>query len=143
MKNEILKSKEPLMYRVSRFFIFHVSFFICLAAGCLTLGSCEDDFFLDVNPDDLTGRWVVEGTQEYWRFRSDGSGVTWDESEDISEWESNLKFEWTLEGDELTCVFRGENENQAVPKVYRIREISSESMKWEDWFGRTTKLEKR
>ena len=106
------------------------------------LCGCLDDFFLDVNPDDLTGKWVVESSQEYWRFRGDGSGVTWDEGEDISEYESNLKFEWMLDKDELTCVFRGENENQAVPKVYRIKEISGESMKWEDIYGRTKKFKK-
>lgn len=113
-----------------------------LTAGCFMLCGCLDDFFLDVNPDDLTGKWVVESSQEYWRFRGDGSGVTWDEGEDISEYESNLKFEWMLDKDELTCVFRGENENQAVPKVYRIKEISGESMKWEDIYGRTKKFKK-
>ena len=123
--------------------VYRLAVMFVLSAGCLTLSGCLKDFFLDVNPDDLTGRWVVEGTQEYWRFRSDGTGVTWDESEDISESESNLKFEWTLDGNELTCVFRGENENQAVPKVYLISEISDELLKWEDWFGRTTTLVKR
>lgn len=105
-------------------------------------GGCTNDIVLDVNPSDLTGKWVVENTQEYWRFRSGGTGVTWDESEDIYEDESNLKFEWSLDRDELTCVFRGENENQAVPKVYRIREISVSSMKWEDIYGRTMKFKK-
>lgn len=113
-----------------------------LSAGWLALGGCTDDPVLEVNPDDLTGRWVVEGTQEYWRFRDDGTGVTWDESEDIYENESNLKFEWGLDKDELTCVFRGDNENQAVPKVYRIREITISSMKWEDIYGRTMKFRK-
>lgn len=111
-----------------------------LSAGCFALGGCVKDTFLDVNPDDLTGRWVVEGTQEYWRFKSDGNGVTWDESEDISEWESNLTFEWSLDRDELTCVFHGANENQAVPKVYTIRELAEGRMTWEDVYGRTWKL---
>lgn len=113
-----------------------------LSMGCFVLNGCGKDFVLDVNADDLTGRWVVEGTREYWRFRSDGRGVTWDEGEDISEEESNLRFEWTLDRDELTCIFRGENENQAVPKVYRIREISSSDMMWEDIYGRTTRLKR-
>ncbi len=103
---------------------------------------CSDDPVLDVNSDDLVGKWVVENTQEYWRFRGGGTGVTWDESEDISEEESNLKFEWSLDRDELTCVFRGANENQAVPKVYRIREITASSMKWENIYGQTTRLKK-
>lgn len=97
---------------------------------------------IDVNPDDLTGRWVVEGTQEFWHFRNGGTGVTWDESEDISEEESDLQFEWTLNRDELTCVWRDENENRTVPKVYRICEITTSSMKWENIFGQTTKLKK-
>ena len=71
-----------------------------LSAGCLAMSGCIKDI-LNFFADDITGRWVVEGTQEYWRFRSDGTGVTWDESEDISENESNLKFEWTLDEDEL------------------------------------------
>lgn len=107
------------------------------------MNGCIKDMVLDIDSNDLTGKWVVENSQEYWRFRSDGSGVTWDESEDIYEHESNLKFEWTLDHDELTCVFRGANENQAVPKVYRIRELTSSSMKWEDIYGRTTKFVKK
>jgi hypothetical protein len=105
-------------------------------------GGCSDDPVLVFDPSELMGKWVVEGQQEYWRFRTDGTGVTWDESEDISEEESNLKFEWSLDKDELTCVFRGENENQAVPKVYRIREISSYAMKWEDIYGQTKRFRK-
>ncbi len=144
MKNEELKvvsgqcsvvSVLRKMVCVSIIFIFHFLFSISLVG-------CSDDPVLDVNPDDLTGKWVVENTQEYWRFRSGGTGVTWDESEDISEEESNLRFEWMLDRDELTCVFRGENENQAVPKVYRIREITTSSMKWENIYGQTTRLKK-
>jgi len=112
-----------------------------LPAAGLFVG-CTDDPVLDVDPRDLAGKWVVENTQEYWRFRDGGTGVTWDESEDIYEEESNLRFEWTLDRDELTCVFRGANENQAVPKVYRIREISASAMKWENIYGQTTRLKK-
>ena len=122
---------------------FRLAVMSVLLAGFFLQSGCGKDIVLDVNPDDLSGKWVVENTQEYWRFRSNGTGVTWDESEDISEEESNLKFEWTLDRDELTCVFRGENENQAVPKVYYIREISSSAMKWEDYYGRTTSFVKR
>ena len=137
MGNGKMTGKGSLMRCIGRFFIYPILFLVVL-----TLNSCWKDMFLDVNPDDLIGKWVVENTQEYWRFKSDGHGVTWDESEDIYESESNLKYEWTLEGDELTCVFRGDNENMAVPKVYRIREISSTSMKWEDYYGFTKNFRK-
>ena len=121
---------------------YKLAMMFVLSAGCLAMSGCIKDI-LNFFADDITGRWVVEGTQEYWRFRIDGTGVTWDESEDISESESNLRFEWTLDEDELTCVFRGENENQAVPKVYYIRKLTSERMEWEDIYGRTVKLVKR
>ncbi len=146
MKNEELKvvsgqcsvvSVLRKMVCASIIFIFHFLFSISLVG-------CSDDPVLDVNPNDLTGCWEdVNSPQEYWRFREGGTGVTWDESEDISEEESNMKFEWTLDRDELTFVFRGENENQAVPRVYRIREITSVSMKWENYFGETKRLKRR
>jgi hypothetical protein len=69
--------------------------------------------------------------------------VTWDESEDISESESNLRFTWEIANDdELRMVSSGEMGNQFVPKNYTVTEISSTTMKWEDAFGLTYTLNK-
>ena len=90
---------------------------------------------LNVTDDQLYGCWVKNGTQEYWRYLEGGTGVTWDEAEDVAEEESNLRFEWAVTGDRLTHVFRGEEGNQAVPKVYTVKGISTSSMSWEDDYG--------
>jgi hypothetical protein len=108
-------------------------YLLLLVLSTLSLAGCGPEDIVEVYPADLHGLWVRN--QEYWRFKDDNTGVTWDESEDITEEESNLKFEWTLSRDELTCVFRGAQGNQAVPKLYVIRSISSTQMTWEDYYG--------
>ena len=98
---------------------------------------------ITVEPYQIEGLWQKIGTQEFWRYRVDGTGVTWDESEDVSEEESNLTYEWTINGDELTHVFHGSLGNQAVPKVYTVTSISSSQMEWEDIYGQTYVLLKK
>ena len=114
---------------------------LCLVAVVLLTG-CHDENHITVEPGQLVGCWQVTGTQEYWRYRSDYSGVTWDESEDISEEESNLTYTWTINGDELTHVFSGEMGNQAVPKVYTVTSISANAMEWKDIYGMTKTFNK-
>lgn len=100
------------------------------------MASCADDTtHITVSEEDLHGKWLKTATQEYWRYNADGTGVTWDESEDIAEEESNLTYFWTIKGDVLTHVFTGEMENQAVPKVYTVTSISSSDMTWKDDYG--------
>lgn len=109
---------------------------ILLLALCID--SCSKEEHLKVRPAQLQGLWQKSNTQEYWRFKEDATGVTWDEAEDVTEEESNMTFEWSIShGDELTCIFRGEMGNQAVPKLYVIKEISETRMKWEDYYGIT------
>ncbi len=103
-----------------------------LVAGC---GDKEQP--INVGAEQLYGCWVKNGTQEYWRYLEDGTGVTWDESEDISEDESNLRFEWSVSGDLLTHIFHGEQDNQAVPKLFTIKGISASSMSWVDDYGQS------
>lgn len=112
-------------------------------ALCSLFASCslfEQDNHITVSEDQLYGCWVLEGTQEYWRYRDDGTGVTWDEGEDVGEEESNMTYTWEVRGDELTHIFRGEMGNQADPKTYVIKAISSSSMEWED-YGRLLKTD--
>lgn len=116
------KTRIPILMMVTAFTL--------LLSSCNFFGS--EETHITVNDDQMYGRWQKRGTQEYWRYKADGNGVTWDESEEIYEDESNLTFQWTLNGDRLTHVFTGEQGNQAVPKVYTIKEISATSMKWED-----------
>lgn len=96
--------------------------------------ACHDDPVVNVTDAMLYGKWMVDGTTEYWRYDDDHTGVTWDVSE-ISEEASNLKFEWELHDAELLHVFAGEMGNQGVSKAYRITQIGVNTMSWEDDYG--------
>lgn len=125
------------------------------AAMALLMVSCikhKEDDRLTVLPDQVTGLWVkVSNPYEYWRFRSDLTGITWDETPDpetgepeMTEELSNLGFTWSIENsDVLMFSFPGAMENQDVPKYYYIKEISATTMKWEDEYGLTYTLIKR
>lgn len=102
----------------------------------------EKDEHITVSESQLYGKWVKQSTQEYWRYNADHSGVTWDESEDVTEEESNLTYEWTVNGDVITHVFHGAQGNQSVPKVYTITEIDASHMTWEDDYGMSYRLVK-
>lgn len=125
------------------------------AAMALLLVSCfkhREDERLVVSPEQVTGLWVKDSNPyEYWRFRSDLTGITWDETPDpetgepeMTEDLSNLGYTWKIEnGDVLMFSFPGAMENQDVPKYYYIKEISATTMKWEDEYGLTYTLIKR
>jgi len=115
---------------------------VWMAAALLTT-SCslfEKENHIHVDEGQLYGKWREGTTQIYWRYVSDGTGVTWDEGEDISEEESNLTYNWTVNGDVLTHVFPGAQDNQAVPKVYTITAIDASRMEWKDDYGMTKTL---
>ena len=113
-----------------------------LTLGCLA-GCKKRVVHINVSEGQVVGVWMKKNTREYWRFDSDNTGVTWDESEDISESESNLRFTWEIANeDELRMVSSGEMGNQFVPKNYTVTEVSSTTMKWEDLFGLTYTLNK-
>lgn len=120
-----------------------IAFFVILFFSLLATSCNDERVHITVEPYQIEGLWQKIGTQEFWRYRVDGTGVTWDESEDVSEEESNLTYEWTINGDELTHVFHGSLGNQAVPKVYTVTSISSSQMEWEDIYGQTYVLVKR
>lgn len=109
-----------------------------LAASC-----GKSEVHINVSDDQLEGLWQKNDTQEYWRYVVDGhTGVTWDLAEDITEEESNLTFTWSVNGDVLRHTFTGAQNNQAIPKVYTVKEISSTAMTWTDDYGITHKFTK-
>lgn len=115
--------------------------FACLLTFIL-FAACGKDNHLHVSDSQLTGLWIMSGSQEYWRYRADHTGVYWDASQDITEEESNLTFSWSLDEDVLTHVSTGAIGNQAVPKVYTIKDINSNYMRWEDDYGLSYTFEK-
>lgn len=116
-----------------------VTLMSAMMSGCFLF---DKETHINVDENQLYGKWQEGSTQVYWRYVSDGTGVTWDEGEDISEEESNLTYSWSVRGDVLTHVFTGIQENQAVPKVYTITEIDESHMLWKDDYGMTKTLTK-
>ncbi|MBR4773223.1 MAG: hypothetical protein IK010_02190 [Bacteroidales bacterium] len=132
-----------------------IRFWAVMVAAALLAVSCikkPEDNRLVVSQEQLTGLWVkANNPYEFWRFRSDLTGITWDETPDpetgdpeMTEELSNLGFTWAIEnGDVLMFSFPGAMENQDVPKYYYITEINASTMKWEDEYGLTYTLNKK
>lgn len=104
-----------------------------LFAAAMTLTSCvPDSIDTDVNFDesDLVGKWLLDNTQEYWRFDSGHYGETWDVSDDVQEGEGT-KFSWELDGNKLEVVLTGEM-GEVVPYDYKVLALTSSAMKLKD-----------
>lgn len=86
--------------------------------------------------EDLVGVWENDDNAgEFWRYRSDLTGCTWDEGEDVQESEAQ-KFTWTLETNVLTQIHIIEISGSGIPKVYTVTELTSSSLVYEDSFGK-------
>ena len=119
--------------------------FCFLVCACALVWSCGKDDHLEVSPSQLYGEWVKEGTQYYWTFESNGTGNLVNRGEFDPEDDNNGDFTWTINGgDELEVEFKGSGELGGIDivKLYTIKEISSSMVRWEDIYGRTTKLER-
>lgn len=93
--------------------------------------SCITEFEYDSSL--LIGKWV-SGT-EFYRYNEDGTGLTWDTADDVSEEEAQA-FTWTLVYSTLTHMHIMEI-GGVVPKVYTVTELTATSLKYEDEFGNT------
>ena len=120
-----------------------------LLAGC---NKRNNDERLEVDAQQVTGLWAkANNPYEYWRFKSDGTGVTWDETPDPEDGEpemteemSNLTYTWYIsDGDVLMFDFTGAMANQDVPKYYYITDINATTMTWRDEYGLSYNLTKR
>lgn len=86
----------------------------------------------------LIGKWV-SGT-EYYRYDIDKMGATWDTSDDVSEEEASI-FEWSLTDDELLLIHIMEIGGN-VPKSYTLLQLNSNSLRYEDSFGKQFSYQK-
>ncbi|HOQ58019.1 MAG TPA: hypothetical protein PKZ18_01735 [Bacteroidales bacterium] len=111
-------------HKTSLFFwtIFFVSY---VSTSCITESEYDSSL--------LIGKWV-SGT-EYYRYNEDGTGLTWDTADDVTEQEAQA-FTWTLVYSTLTHMHILEV-GGVVPKVYTVTELTATSLKYEDEFGKT------
>lgn len=80
----------------------------------------------------LPGKWQ-SGTLFY-KYSSNGTGKTWDTSDDVSESEAQ-SFNWTLDEDELIHIYIMETGGVGIPKVYTVTMLTSTTLKYVDDFG--------
>ena len=107
-----------------------------LLCSCTEKIKKEQESFSSV---DLIGKWCVDNSQEYWRYDSDGTGLTWDESQDVHEDdETTGKFKWILDGDMLQHIFTGDEVNQAVVQDYTLISLNSSVLRWNDGLKNVT-----
>lgn len=97
----------------------------------LSMSSCTDDITPDFNEALLYGKWQEGSVFEC--YNSNGSGITWDEADDVVE-EEGQPFNWTLNGDILTqehlTVF-----GSVVPKVYTVSTLNTSNLTYYDAYG--------
>lgn len=91
----------------------------------------EPEIFEDqvYDTDLIIGLWQA-GTLFY-RFNDDGSGVTWDSSDDVSELEGG-KLTWELNKSRFIHYHRMEVSDAIIPKTYLIRKLDLMNMEIED-----------
>lgn len=114
-----------------------------LAALTLTLAGCVPDptELIGFDEADLVGKWLLDDSQEYWRFDSGHYGETWDESEDVHEGEGTT-FSWNLDGGRTLEVLLTGEMGQVVPYDYTVVALSGQSMKLKDSFDNETTYHK-
>lgn len=106
-----------------------------MAIGAFIVTGCTpEDVHLQVSESALTGTWhSSDAPMEYWRFDSNHTGETWDESEDVQEGEGS-KYNWELIDDQLRLDIYGEM-GQHVYYDYTITDQSQNSFTWKDLYG--------
>ncbi len=110
----------------------HIIPFLCCCI-LLLMVSCIDDIKPNFDSSLLTGKWQ-EGTL-YERYKSDGTGYTWDVADDVQESEAQ-PFTWTLEYDELTQIHEMEM-GGVVPKTYTVTTLNNSAFVYHDNYGVT------
>ncbi len=115
--------KKSVYKRFSMWFVF---------AGTLFFSACtiDNETF---NIDLLIGKWV-KGT-EYYRYDNNGSGVTWDTSDDVSEEEAQpFTWEFDSETNRLT-LFHQMEMGGVIPKSYTLLVLTEEKLSYKDNYG--------
>lgn len=113
----------------------------CVAAGLLFAACQPEDKGITVNEEQLYGVWQKSGTEEFWSYREDGMGHTWDRADDImSETDSgSVAYSWSINnGDQLRHRFSGTNIGDMVVRTYTITSINGGRMVREEEIGTYT-----
>ena len=112
--------------------------YLCIWALVLALAAfCWSCVPEEVVPDkeyDVTllyGTWLLNDSQLYYQYSEDGTGKTWDASDDISEEEAQ-SFTWTLEKSEMIHMHILSTGTALVPKYYVVTKLTSDELCYYD-----------
>ena len=116
-----------------------IKVFLCLLLftalwACTPDDPTEGDF--DVT--NLYGKWCQEGTKIYYKYNDDGTGATWDESDDVYEDEAQA-FTWEVDGSEMIHIHLTETGTAQIPKYYIITFLSFDELDHYDAYVTTKK----
>jgi hypothetical protein len=109
---------------------------LCVIVGINSCGPAPD--IPKFNSALLIGKWSKVSKYdaqkyEYYRFDAGGTGVSWDEGDDVSEAEAQ-PFTWTLSNSTFIITHKGEM-GQDVPKYYTMLTLSSTTLSFKDSYG--------
>jgi hypothetical protein len=114
------------MKKTASFPVFLVLLVVALC-GCTPDDPTEGDFEIEY----LYGKWCQEDTRIYYKYNEDGTGVTWDESDDVYEDEAQA-FTWEVDGSEMIHIHLTETGTAQVPKYYIITFLSFDQLDYYD-----------
>jgi len=86
---------------------------------------------VEYDTDLLIGLWNEKSV--FYRYNEDGSGVTWDISDDITE-EEGTKLTWEIEHNLFTLNYIMEL-GPIVPKMYNIKQLELDVLEYYDDYG--------
>ncbi len=103
---------------------------LTLLSLSLVLFSCEKD---EESYEEtlIIGTWR-SGT-EFYKYKADGSGGTWDTSDDVTEEEAQ-PFTWTLVKSDLTHIHIMET-GPGIVKSYTVTELTATTLRYKDDLG--------
>ena len=103
-----------------------------LLLAVLAVGCGGEETHITVDEEQVIGVWLKSGTQEYWRYKADNTGAMWDRADGFDEELPSFSFEWSVAGDRLTHVVRGEQIDVPITRTYTIKAISGTTMEREE-----------
>ncbi len=109
-------------------YLLYCCYFVLLCVVVVSCGEKGKEFDKSLLP----GKWK-QGTL-YEVYKADGSGHTWDESDDVTEDEAQA-MTWTLDKDELIQYHQMEIGTAVIPKDYTVTELTSTTFKYKDNYG--------
>ena len=107
---------------------------LAVSAIIVSMSSCSPDPDVELDKTLLYGKWQETNSLNFEVYKSDGTGYTWDEADDVTEAEAQ-PFTWTLEDGILTHIHIMEM-GAEIPKVYTVTKLTATELSYEDDFGK-------